>query len=76
MLEYLSYIKNYSEILILSEYINYEISINDISSFENENYRVIIEENNNSVRYSIIVNRNSFFRCGKLKKIKYDGIVH
>ena len=72
LLESLLYYKDYNEVEALSKYVKYEIENNDMDSFSNGRYEVIIEDDK---RYTINFYRNSMFVFDKYKIIKYDGIV-
>ena len=71
-LEYLLYLKSYNNLLVMNNYIQYEIKENGISEFKNENYELNLNDDGS---YCLIVNRESLLYFEKYKKIKYVGIV-
>jgi len=71
VLDTILYFKDYNEVIVVSEYIKHEISMNNIKSFKTEKYEVLINEK----KYKIIYHRDSLFAFRNDKFIKYDGIV-
>lgn len=68
------YIKDYNEVVILSEYIGYDIQSKGVSSFNSDKYIIEIEKGE-QISYRITYSRNTIFVIGWFKSIKYDGIV-
>lgn len=73
--EHSSYMKDYSELLIMKNYIVYDVANGNLNSFENNRFFVNVGVNNNDTMYEIIMNRNSLFNVKWLKTIKYRGLV-
>jgi hypothetical protein len=72
MLEFFSYIKDYNDLMIINNYVKYEIESNGGVEIANEKYKVVL---NNGDSYTISLKRNSVFNFEKYKIIKYNGIV-
>ena len=72
LLEGLLYFKDYNELMIIDNYLRYEIKNKELMSFSNERYEVIINDN----EYSLILKRDSLFEFEWCKKIEYNGIVY
>lgn len=70
-LEFCLYNKEKSELMLLKKYIEYDIKNKNLKSFNNDKYKVVIENDN----YFIEIKRNSLVRIKKFKTIKYVGLV-
>jgi len=75
IMEYVLYIKDYSELLVISNYIKYDIGINNLQSIYNEKYFVYIDYENDVISYEIVYNRDSLFNIERLKKISYRRVI-
>lgn len=72
VMDSLWYFKDYNELMILNNYINYDIKNNNLLSFHNDKFQVTIYNNR---EYEIMMKRTSLLSVEKYKKIKYIGIV-
>jgi len=75
-LEYLTYIKDYNEMIVLKNYIIYDIKNNNLQNVYNEKYVVTISYKENEINYEIVYKRKSLFNLNSFKKIKYNGIIN
>lgn len=76
VLEYLTFIKDYNEMLVLKNYIIYDVKNNNLQTLYNEKYVVTISYEENKINYEIIYNRESLFNFNSFKNIKYNGIIN
>lgn len=72
LLEGLLYYKKYNDLLIIKNYIEYDIKYKNIESFSNGVFKLNVMGDG---KYEIIFNRNSLFAFNNFKNIKYNGIV-
>ena len=71
ILEFVSFNKDYDQLLIISNYVAYDIENNNISSFSTSKYEVFVEHN----KYKIVYYRRPIFNIKILKYIEYHGII-
>lgn len=72
IIELCFFIKDYNELMIVNEFVRYELQSKNITSLKTEDYSVSIEGNGT---YNITFKRKSIFSLQKYKTINYGGIV-
>lgn len=77
VLEFVFYCRDYNELKIMSIYISYDITNGNVGNFENDKYKVTINNDDSElVEYEISMKRTSLFDIKTLKTIKYIGLVN
>lgn len=71
LVEFINYSNDYNEVLILQNYVRYDIVMNNLSDSSSNNYEIKIDDN----KYHIIYYRKSIFNLKFLEKIEYHGII-
>ena len=71
-LEYLLYVRDYNDLLIMNNYVQYEIKENGMRSLKNDKYELVLNDDGS---YCLVITRDSLLNVEKYKKIKYVGIV-
>lgn len=75
ILEFCMYMKDYNEVMFISNYIAYDIENNNLQSTCNDKYCISIENDENTLSYKIEYNRKSFFIFEQLKTIIYQASI-
>lgn len=70
-IEFMLYVKDYNELMIMCGYIRYEMKNDGLRKYKNYKWEIDIRED----KYIVTMNRESIFSFEKYKKIKYIGIV-
>lgn len=74
-IEYSLYKKDYCEMMIINEYVIYDVKNNDLTSFCNDKYCVNIYYSKDNVQYKITYKRKTILNFEWLKKISYSQII-
>lgn len=75
LLEIINYYIDYNELLILNNYIKYDIKSGVTPSFNNDKYNIYFQQNKEGISYTIIFKRESFFKIFKDDFIEYHNVI-
>lgn len=73
--EYVGYIKDYDQIIIMAKYVVYDVNNSSLKSFYNNKFDVEILYKDDDVEYVITMKRDSLFNIKRFKTIEYHGLV-
>lgn len=72
VLENVLYIRDYNEVVILSNYVRYEVMYNGFIGVIENNYEIHVYDD----KFTIIYHRNGLIKNSFYKTIYYDGIIY